>query len=256
MIYSNHIAYQVAKLGYQGILTEAVEPHLHGQSKTQIWRSYSHPTIPVLLKHAQLSDDIAFRFSQTSWSQFPLTSEKYLRWLANYYPEEIIGLFMDFETFGEHQWESTGIFDFFTTLIKQGVKKPNLQFITPSEVLIPKKNYSTWLARLPIYSINDPISWADENRDLSAWRSNTLQEDTLHHIYALEEKIGQSRDQHLLRDWRRLQTSDHFYYMCTKYFADGDVHAYFSAYDSPLEAYRRFCIVLADLQERCRCLST
>lgn len=254
MIYSNQIAQQVADLGYSGMLTEAVDKYLCSRPKTSVYRSNSTPSLPLLLKHASLSDDIAFRFSQKSWSSWPLTAEKYLAWLNTYSPQENIGLFMDFETFGEHQWESTGIFAFFTQLIAKGAGERQLYFITPSDELVPllsKAKRRNWLRSLPVYSVDTPISWADENRDLSAWRSNALQEDTLKHIYSLEQKILAKKDTQLLTDWRRLQTSDHFYYMCTKYFADGDVHSYFSAYNSPLEAYRRFCICLADLQERC-----
>jgi alpha-amylase len=257
MIYNDQIAELVAHLGYQGMLTEAVDQYLGGGGREQVWRSHARPSLPLLLKHAQLSDDIAFRFSQRSWCGWPLTAEKYLSWLGNYAPDDIIGLFMDFETFGEHQWASTGIFDFFAALVQQSLVGQLVNYITPSEALVPapSTNRARWLASLPVYAVSQPISWADENRDLSAWRSNVLQNDTLKHIYDLEEQIIASRDQKLLGDWRRLQTSDHFYYMCTKYFADGDVHAYFSAYNSPLEAYRRFCIVLADLRERCQCQS-
>ncbi|MBQ6154484.1 glycoside hydrolase family 57 protein [bacterium] len=256
MIYNNYIAWQVAKLGYRGMLTEGVDNILQGRAKTTIYRSNCQPALPLLLKHATLSDDIAFRFSQKSWAGWPLTAEKYLSWLQNYYPDESIGLFMDFETFGEHQWADTGIFDFFERFIQLGAKTKTIKFVTPSEQLIPKKmskkTWQTWVDQLPVYDVEREISWADENRDLSAWRSNDLQTDTLKEIYKLEPKIRSSHDERLLTDWRRLQTSDHFYYMCTKYFADGDVHAYFSAYDSPFEAYRRYCIVLADLGERCR----
>lgn len=254
MIYSDEIAKQVAALGYAGMLTEAVDRYLLGRSKTAVYRSNSNPTLALLLKHAQLSDDIAFRFSQKSWESWPLTADKYLTWLNTYAPTDNIGLFMDFETFGEHQWADTGIFDFFKELINLGAKKRQLYFINPRDELVPRlsqKKRQSWLNKLPIYQVNEPISWADVDRDLSAWRSNVLQADTLKHIYDLEKKVIAKGDEKLLLDWRKLQTSDHFYYMCTKYFADGDVHAYFSAYNSPLEAYRRFCIVLADLQERC-----
>ena len=257
MIYNNYIAWQVASLGYKGILTEGVDWLLSGQPKTQIYRSNCQPALPILLKHAQLSDDIAFRFSQKSWSSWPLTSEKYLAWLQNYDQDEIINLFMDFETFGEHQWASTGIFEFFRALVETACQTKLLKFIAPSDELvnnptIKKLGRLQWLQTLPVYNVDKPISWADENRDLSAWRSNAMQADTLQQIYNLEDRIQQRGDPLLLDDWRKLQTSDHFYYMCTKYFADGDVHAYFSAYDSPFEAYRRYCIVLADLAERCQ----
>lgn len=248
MIYNNYLAWQIAKLGFQGTLTEGVDRLLGGASKTQLWRSQSQPSLPLMLKHAQLSDDIAFRFSDKNWPSWPLTSEKYLHWLSNYYPNEIIGLFMDFETFGEHQWESTGIFDFFATFVTQASQQKDLHFITPADKLTKVKN----LEKLPVYAVEKPISWADLDRDLSAWRSNVLQEDTLKQIYALEKDVLATKDEKIICDWRRLQTSDHFYYMCTKYFADGDVHSYFSAYNSPFEGYRRYCIALADLKERVR----
>lgn len=246
MIYNNYIAWQIAKLGFQGTLTEAVDRLLAGQPRTQLWRSQSNPSLPLMLKHAQLSDDIAFRFSDKNWKEWPLTSEKYLTWLGNYYPDEIIGLFMDFETFGEHQWESTGIFDFFATFVGQAVKTKDLRFTLPSLEFAQIKD----LAKLPVYQVENPISWADVDRDLSAWRSNPLQEDTLKQMFALEKDVLATGDAKLIQAWRRLLTSDHYYYMCTKYFADGDVHSYFSAYNSPFEAYRRFCLALADIKER------
>ncbi len=257
MIYNNNIGYQVAELGFRGLLTEGVDWLLGDRPKTTLYRANCDPPLPLMLKHATLSDDIAFRFSQKSWVSWPLTSEKYLRWLHDYRDEELINLFMDFETFGEHQWSSTGIFDFFRRFVIDSVADDHLQFTRPQDEFNPKNitdqnQWTKWVKSLPIYNVDEPISWADEKRDLSAWRSNDLQIDTLKKIYDLEKAILAKKDPQLLQDWRRLQTSDHFYYMCTKYFADGDVHAYFSAYDSPYEAYRRFCIVLSDLQERCR----
>jgi len=256
MIYNNYIGWQVANLGFRGILVEGVDRLMAGRPKTQVYRANCDPALPMLLKHAPLSDDIAFRFSQKSWSEWPLTADKYCRWLHDYRDEEIINLFMDFETFGEHQWASTGIFPFFEKFVELGCNDEHINFVNPRDELTPKKyrtkkDWAAWVKTLPVYNVDEPISWADEDRDLSAWRSNDLQWDTLRKIYDLEKAVWRKKDERLLTDWRRLQTSDHFYYMCTKYFADGDVHAYFSAYDSPYEAYRRYCIVLADLQERC-----
>ena len=245
MIYNNYIGWQIAKLGFIGTLTEAVDRLLGGRPRTQLWRSQSEPSLPLMLKHAQLSDDIAFRFSDKNWCEWPLTAEKYLAWISSYYPDEIIGLFMDFETFGEHQWASTGIFNFFQAFVGQAVKKPGLTFTTPTREFEQIKDKNA----LPIYEVEAPISWADIDRDLSAWRSNVLQTDTLQQIFALEKSVLATGDDRLIQDWRRLLTSDHFYYMCTKYFADGDVHSYFSAYNSPFEAYRRYCLALADLKE-------
>ncbi len=248
LIYSNAVAEQVATLPFPilGMLTEAVDRYLDGRSKTQVYQSTGTPALPLLLKHAQLSDDIAFRFSDRNWSWYPLTVDRYLDWVEVYGESELLNLFMDFETFGEHQWEDTGIFEFFTQFVGRFLEKEWNSFTTPSTVF----SHISQNQLLPVYDVSEPISWADVDRDLTAWRENAFQQDTLRLVYSLESKVLQSRDVQLLSDWRRLQTSDHFYYMCTKWSADGDVHAYFSPYDSPQEAYRRFSIVLADLVGR------
>lgn len=244
LVYSNDVAELVAELGYQGMLTEAVDRYLNGQPKTTVYQDVSGQ-LKLLLKHAQLSDDIAFRFSERSWQWYPLTVDRYLEWLEVYPESEVINLFMDFETFGEHQWESTGIFDFFETLIRRFGERDWNSYKTPSQLFAGAK-----LGSLPTYNVPQPISWADVDRDLTAWVDNAFQRDCLRLVYELEPAILASRDAQLINDWRRLQTSDHFYYMCTKWSADGDVHAYFSPYESPYEAYRRFSIVLADVKRR------
>jgi len=247
LVYSNQIAELVAELGFAGMLTEAVPRYLGERPKTQVYWSQGEEALPLLLKHAQLSDDIAFRFSQKSWAGYPLTADKYYHWLTQYYPDELINLFMDLETFGEHQWEDTGIFKFFEFLIDLISNDERMQFVTPSEVFgkLKVKSYES-----KVYDVPEPISWADVDRDLTAWIDNPLQQDCLSKLYELEIPIKQIPNSKLLETWRRLQTSDHFYYMCTKWAADGDVHAYFSPYESPLEAYRKFSIVLADLTSR------
>ncbi len=246
LVYSNAIAQQVSKLGFKGMLTEAVDRYLHGRPRTQLYVDTTRK-LPLLLKHAQLSDDIAFRFSDQSWSGFPLSAEKYLEWLEVYPENETVNLFMDFETFGEHQWAATGIFSFFETFVDQFLTKPWNTFKTPSQLLIPAHKQ---LAQLPMYDVPIPISWADVDRDLTAWVENAFQQDCLRIIYDMEKSVLAANNPELLDHWRRLQTSDHFYYMCTKWSADGDVHAYFSPYESPFEAYRRFSIVLADVKAR------
>lgn len=270
LVYSNEVASQVANLGMIGMLTEAVPRYLHGRSKTQLFVSHARQPIPLLLKHAELSDDIAFRFSDKKWASYPLTAEKYMQWLNDYSQEEFINLFMDFETFGEHQWADTGIFDFFSEVVKQVSEDPWSSFVTPGEVfrshfrpqsvqsgaaLTPAEKYAyaknkTQFKKIAKYDVPVPISWADVDRDLTAWVDNVLQQDTIRQLYELESAVLAAQDSEILQDWRRLQTSDHFYYMCIKWSADGDVHAYFSPYDSPLEAYRRFCIALADVKTR------
>lgn len=246
LMYWNELAPQVAKLGYVGMLTEAVPRYLGQRPKTCLYRSFFTPSLPLLLKHAELSDDVAFRFSDKNWPMFPLDANKYLTWLADYRAEEVINLFMDFETFGEHQWSDTGIFAFFSAVVQGVVADPWSQFVTPSQLIATVEP----VASLSVYDVPEPISWADIDRDLTAWRGNELQWDTLEQIYQLESAVLKSEDPVILDVWGRLQTSDHFYYMCTKWSADGDVHAYFSPYDSPFEAYNRYCAVLVDFKSK------
>lgn len=246
LIYSNEVAELVKSMDFIGMLTEAVDRYLGGRPRTQIYGSMGWPQLPLLLKHAQLSDDVAFRFSDRSWAMYPLHANQYMQWLRSYTQEEYINLFMDFETFGEHQWADTGIFSFFAEVVHQVVRDQYSDFVTPRavfEALPPKQP-------LPVYDVPVPISWADVDRDLTAWIDNVYQQDTLRIVYDLERAVLDRQDLRLLNDWRNLQTSDHFYYMCTKWSADGDVHAYFSPYDSPHEAYRRYSTVLADIVGR------
>lgn len=247
LIYNNDLAKQVEKLGYLGILTEAVDRYLQGRERTKVYLSKTAKPLPLLLKHAPLSDDIAFRFSDKNWPEHPLTVEKYLRWVEIYSEDHLVNLFMDFETFGEHQWEDTGIFLFFENFIKEFSSKNYNQFVTPSEVIKNLSSSQLDLSKLDTYDIPEPISWADIDRDLTAWVDNDLQQDCINKIYELEPIILKTCNQKLIEQWRRLQTSDNFYYMCTKWFNDGDVHAYFSPFESPFEAYRHYSIVLADL---------
>ncbi|MBI2008382.1 polysaccharide deacetylase family protein [Candidatus Amesbacteria bacterium] len=236
LIYNDDLAREVEKMGYQAILAEGAD-HILG------WRSpnylYSPPNskIKLLLKNYRLSDDIAFRFSEKSWAQYPLTAPKFASWV-NASAGDVINLFMDYETFGEHQWADTGIFDFLAAL------PANLNsFVTPS---IAAKQFPA----VSELSIPDFISWADLERDLSAWTGNPMQQEALRHLYSLEKDILTTHNPQLTTDWRRLQTSDHFYYMCTKWFADGDVHKYFNPNSSPYEAFISYMNVLQDLKIR------
>lgn len=240
LIFSNDVARQVADLGFEAILTEGADHVLHGRTPTRLYRSVGEEALPILLKHYQLSDDVAFRFSQQSWAAWPLRAETYTHWLtAPFGADDIINLFMDFETFGEHQWEDTGIFSFFEHVTRWIEHTEQARFVTPSQVL---------MAHTPqdVFETAWPISWADVDRDLTAWLGNAFQNDTTQKIYAVKEALFATGDDRLIENWRRLQTSDHFYYMCTKWFADGDVHAYFSPYGSPYNAYVNYSTVLAD----------
>jgi alpha-amylase len=201
--------------------------------------------LKLLLKNYALSDDIAFRFSNRGWTQWPLTADKFAQWINDVNGNgNVVNLFMDYETFGEHQWEDTGIFDFMRHLPQAILRHPDNNFKTPSEVI---DSYPP----MGIIDVPHVISWADIERDLSAWVGNAMQSNAIHELYRLEKKIKKTGDENLISDWRKLQVSDHFYYMCTKYFADGDVHKYFNPYNSPYDSYINFMNVLGNLQRRC-----
>ncbi len=238
LIYDNRIGELVYQLGFKAILAEGVDRYLGQAKRTSLAR---HPRAPlkILLKNSQLSDDIAFRFSDKTWIEYPLMATKFTDWLSSYQNQDLINLFMDFETFGEHQWRESGIFDFFSTWVKQTIKTQQHVFVHPSDLISSQSH-------LPIYNVPHPTSWADTDRDLTAWIGNELQKDSLTQLYALENLVGRQSSREVKQIWGKLQTSDHFYYMCTKWSQDGDVHAYFSPYSSPLEAYRQYSIVLAD----------
>jgi alpha-amylase len=244
LIYNNELAMFIEKMGYNGIICEGVDHLLNGRSPNFLYRPIGTQKIKALLKNYKLSDDIAFRFSDKNWSEFPLTAEKFSNWTHSVAGNgEVINLFMDYETFGEHQWESTGIFDFLEHLPDFILRHPDFDFKTPSEVI----------ASYPVrgdYDAHNFISWADMERDLSAWLSNSLQNEAMRRIYSLEQQVKEKNDQDLLNVWEKLQTSDHFYYMCTKFWSDGDVHKYFSPYDSPYDAYIYFMNVFSDFENR------
>lgn len=243
LIYSNALAEIIENMGYNGILTEGADNILEWRSPNFLYNP-PRQTIKILLKNYRLSDDIAFRFSERSWNEFPLTAPKFANWISKYNGSgQIINLFMDYETFGEHQWEDTGIFEFLRSLPLEILKNPDNNFVTPSEAI----------ARFPpMGELDVPnwISWADIDRDLSAWMSNTLQNDAFQRLYGFESAIKRAADPEILENWRRLQTSDHFYYMCTKWFSDGDVHKYFNPHESPYDAFISYMNVLHDLELR------
>ena len=242
LIYNNELASFIEGMGYKGIVCEGVDRLLNGRTPNFIYQPTGAPTIKLLLKNYLLSDDIAFRFSDTGWKEFPLTADKFKHWVhAIAGNGETINLFMDYETFGEHQWESTGIFNFLDLLPAEILKHPDFDFKTPSEVI------ASYPAR-DTYDAHDFISWADTERDLSAWSSNSMQQESLKRIYSIEKDVLVCGDPDLLNVWEKLQTSDHFYYMCTKFWNDGDVHKYFSPFDSPYDAYMYFMNIFSDLE--------
>jgi alpha-amylase len=242
LIYNDWIGSVIESLGFKGILTEGADKILGWQSPNYVYKAHGTENLRLLLKNYKLSDDVAFRFSEKSWPEHPLTVEKYAQWL-NVPQGDIINLFMDYETFGEHQWEDSGIFEFLKYFPGEVLKNPYNSFVTPSEAIEKLEPVSE--LSIPYY-----ISWADTERDLSAWMSNSIQEDAMSKLFSMEEKVKQSNDPALIHDWRKLTTSDHFYYMCTKWFSDGDVHKYFNPYETPYDAFIAFMNVLNDLQLR------
>ena len=244
LIYSDDISEMVEEMGFKAQLTEGAKQILGWKSPNYLYCSARRPKLKLLLKNFRLSDDIAFRFSNRDWPDWPLTSEKFVGWLNELPPEEeIVNLFMDYETFGEHQWAETGIFDFMRHLPKALFSNSNYKFITPSEAVESLNPVG------PIH-VPFPISWADEERDLTAWLGNDLQDDAFDSLYRMESIIRNSTDAGIKKDWEYLQTSDHFYYMCTKFFSDGDVHKYFNPYDTPYEAFINYMNVLSDFTLR------
>jgi len=216
--YNNALAAWAEKNGYKGILAEGWGPVLGWRSPNFVYRPKGCKKIKVLLKNYRLSDDIAFRFGERSWEGWPLTAPKFAQWIGAIHGDGVaVNLFMDYETFGEHQWEDTGIFNFLRELPKELLKHPGNSFHTPSEVMGIHE---------PVGEIDVPhvLTWADTERDLSAWIDNDMQKEASRTLYSFERDVLNANDPLLIEDWRRLQTSDHFYYMCTKWFADGDVH--------------------------------
>ncbi|HON18390.1 MAG TPA: glycoside hydrolase family 57 protein [Salinivirgaceae bacterium] len=241
LVYSNQIGADVFELGYEGVLAEGAKAVLGWRSPNFVYANPICPKQKVLLRNFKLSDDIAFRFSNQMWDQWPLTAEKYVSWfLAHDSKDEIINIFMDYETIGEHQRAESGIFEFLRYLPEEVLKHPKeLEFITPSEAIKQLKPIS------PI-NVEHPTSWADEERDLTAWLGNDLQQDAFNKLYEMQEFINMQQDAEIKKIYRYLQTSDHFYYMSTKWFSDGEVHKYFNPFGSPYEAYINFRNVLND----------
>ena len=244
LIFNNDVAWEVEQLGYKGILAEGADHILGWRSPNFVYKPHGTDNIKLLLKNYKLSDDIAFRFSNKGWEGHPLTADKFAKWVSAVNGNgHLINLFMDYESFGEHQWEDTGIFDFLTHLPQEVLKHPDNSFITPSEAI---SNYE----HQGEISFPHFVSWADQERDLSAWLSNSIQRDAAGKVYSLQKEVMESGDEQLIEDWRKLQTSDHFYYMCTKYFSDGDVHKYFNPYETPYEAFITYMNIIADMKHR------
>lgn len=242
LVYQNEVGRIAEDMGYTTVLAEGWDKVLGWRSPAFVYKGRGS-NIKLLLKNYRLSDDVAFRFSNRQWEGWPLTSEKYADWIHRYNGNgQLVNLFMDYETFGEHQWADTGIFDFLRQMPHDILGRGN-DFVLPSEAT----------QRYPVRSEIDfahIVSWADTERDLSAWMGNGMQEAALKEIYAIEKEVKEYGTPEMIEEWRHLQVSDHFYYMCTKWFSDGDVHKYFNPYDNPYDAFITFMNALNDLKHR------
>ena len=274
LTYNNDVAHFIAEMKradgrprWKGMLCEGVDRILAYRSPNYLYRpphtgegAIAGKPFSLMLKNYRLSDDIAFRFSNRDWAEWPLSTEKFAKWVHQINGDGYIcNLFMDYETFGEHQWADTGIFEFLRDLPAKvfDVAPGQNHFNTCSEAL-------EQFEPVGVYDVPHMISWADTERDLSAWLGNAMQSNALTETFKLERPIkdavreaarggdedAKGRALHLLNDWRKLTTSDHFYYMCTKYFADGDVHKYFNPYDSPYDSYINYMNVLDNVRTR------
>ncbi len=239
LIYSDGIGEMVYDMGYKTMLTEGARHIMGWQSPNYVYSGETQPKLRLLLRNYTLSDDIAFRFVQNK-----VTATQYVEWMRDNAREgDIVNLFMDYETFGEHQSAESGIFEFMRELPGAVLKDGTFGFATPAEVVKKYKPVSD-------ISVEDPISWADEERDVTAWLGNELQDEAFKKVYAMTEKLSIVNDPDLWADFGHLQESDHFYYMCTKFFSDGEVHKYFNPYDTPYEAFINYMNVISDFQIR------
>ncbi len=258
LIYSNEVGSAIAEMGrHRAVICEGIDELLAHRSPNYVYVPPGGPATPandggpvrLLLKNYQLSDDIAFRFSNRAWKEWPLTAEKFARWVNQINGDGYTcDLFMDYETLGEHQWADTGIFEFLDAMPEKifDVNPGNNDFLTPNQVVDTHEPVGE-------YDVPHYRSWADTERDLSAWLGNPIQDNAAAELYKLEEPVKAAHaagDEYILEDWRKLTTSDHLYYMCTKYWADGDVHKYFSPYDSPYDCYINFMNVLDNVRQR------
>lgn len=242
LIYSDRIGADVARMGFKTMLAEGARHVMGWKSPDFVYANPLDQRLRLLLRNYKLSDDIAFRFSNREWDQWPLTADKYIGWIADREQKgEVINLFMDYETFGEHQHADTGIFDFMKALVPGVLAHGGLEFATVSEAAE---------AHRPVAVLHSPhvMSWADEERDVTAWLGNELQNEAFSKLYALRPLLRQLDSPDFDHVWNFMQTSDHFYYMATKWLSDGDVHAYFNPYESSYDAFVNYMNVLSDFE--------
>jgi alpha-amylase len=244
LIYNNEIGQWIYDLGYKAVITEGAKHILGWKSPNYVYSNAVNPRLKLLLKNYRLSDDIAFRFSDHKWSEFPLTAEKFVSWLKSLdAKEDTVNLFMNYETFGGMQPKESGIFNFLKALPKAVLSTNKISFSTPSDLI------EKFQPVAPLF-VAHPISWADEERDVSAWLGNELQQEAFSKLYELRDNVVKVDDPKINLDWKYLQTSDHFYYMCTKFFIQGSMYSYFNPYNSPYEAFINYMNILSDFEIR------
>ena len=244
MIYSDELGDLIYRMGFETVLTEGAKHILGWKSPNYLYCNALNPRQKVLMRNYRLSDDLSFRFSNSSWNEYPLTASKMTSWLVDLPKnEEIVNIFLNYETFGEIQKKNSGIFDFLDALPEMVLKTKELSFSTPSEAV-------KVLQPVSAVHVMHPISWADEERDLSAWLGNELQKEAFNHLYELKDRVKQCTDPQIQKDWIYLQSDDHLYYMCTKFFSDGEVHKFFNPYGNPYEAFINYMNVLSDFTLR------
>ncbi len=244
LIYSDEIGDLVHRMGFEAMITEGAKHILGWKSPNFLYCNALNPRLKVLMRNFHFSDDLSFRFSNTGWNEFPLTAEKYAGWMVSLpKAEEVITIFINYAAFGQIHPKNSGIFEFLKNLPDAVLKSRQLSFSTASQVVANLQ---------PVSSIHvpTPISWADEERDLSAWLGNELQKEAFDKLYQLKEQMRNCTDKAICKDWDYLQTNDHFYYMCTKFFSDGEVHKYFNPYSTPYEAFINYMNVLSDFKIR------
>ena len=235
-------------MGYEAIITEGAKHILGWKSPNYLYCNALNPRLKVLMRNFRFSDDISFRFSNSGWNQFPLTADKYAGWMKSLPKgEEIINIFINYETFGQLHPKNSGIFDFMSYLPDIILKTKELEFATPIEVVGKYQPVSA-------IHVPHPISWADEERDLTAWLGNELQKEAFDKLYQLKDRMRDCKDKRMLKDWTYLQTNDHLYYMCTKFFSDGEVHKSFNPYGNPYEAFINYMNVMSDFSLRLNAL--
>ncbi len=247
LLYNNTIAKIVEDMGYKGIYTEGVEKILGEKSPNYLYTPKGAKKISVLLRNYKLTDDVGFRFSARWWPEWPLTAPKYANWLATA-KGEVINIFPDYETFGEHHWPETGIHSFLQHLPEEILKYEHLKMVTPSEVV--EKHSSAGEVDVP--EAEGTVSWADIKRDQSGWLGNVMQWAYYTTLRKLEPLIKEAGDAEFLRLWRDFQTSDHLYYMFTSGGGPGEVHSYFSPYESPMDAFVLAQTLINDFEARLR----